>query len=49
MMHVYFNCKNNAYDKPAVKVALFKTFGPKDLSISMASLLKYFNFCWLFG
>ena len=45
MTHMYIVLvkKKNAYHKPAVNVASYKTFILKYLRISMASVLKYFN------
>ena len=51
MAHMYITLlwKKNAFHKLAVNVASYETFLLKDLRISMASLLKYFNPCSLLG
>ena len=47
MTRMYIVIKKNAYHKPAVNIVSYKTFIRKNLRISMASFLKYFNPCWL--
>ena len=47
MTRMYIVIKKNAYHKPAINIVSYKTFILKNLRISMASFLKYFNPCWL--